>query len=129
MTKVITFHHAAIATRDLERSVAFYHDILGLNAGNTPSAKNPLQWMYAGDTPVIHIFEPQAGRGEPDQNRYGVGHLALQIENFNIAKERLEVNRIEFNENFMASTNSRQLFFDGPDGERVELIEFAKSEV
>ena len=102
MTKVIKFHHAAVASRDLERSFAFYYDILGLKAGETPSAKNPLQWMYAGDAPVINIFKPQAGRREPDQNRYGVAHLALQIENFKVAKERLGVDNIEFNEKFMA---------------------------
>ena len=128
MSKVIRCHHGAVASRDLERSVAFYHDTLGLTADETPSAKNPLQWMYAGDTPVIHIFEPRAGSREPDQNRYGVANLALQIENFDVAKERLEVSSIIFNENFMASQNSRQLFFDGPIGERVELIEFVQSE-
>ena len=67
--------------------------------------------MFAGDTPIVHIFDPRAGVGEPDQNRYGVANLALQIENFDVAKERLEVSSIIFNENFMASQNSRQLFF------------------
>ena len=107
MTNVTTFHHTAIAVRDLERFIAFYHEFLGLNADNTPSAKKLLQWRYAGHTPVLHILEPQAGSGEPDQNRYNVAYLALQIENFDFAKQRLEASGIECNENFMASRNSQ----------------------
>ena len=63
-----------------------FHNILGLRVGETSYAKNPLQWMYAGETPVIHIFEPKVRREATDKNRYGVAHLALQIENFEVAK-------------------------------------------
>jgi len=124
MTKVVTFHHAAIATQNIDRSVAFYRDVIGLEAGDTPDAKNPLQWMYAGDTPVIHIFQPKLEREEASGSQYGVAHLALHIEDFDAAKARLEALEVEYSENIFESRNSRQLFFDGPDGERVELIEF-----
>ena len=59
--------------------------------------------MYACETPIIHIFEPKAWREVHDQSRYGVDHLALQIENFDAAKEWLKANSIEFDEKFMAS--------------------------
>ena len=55
--------------------------------------------------------------------------LALQIENLDVDSERVEANRIEFNEEVTAAQNLPVTFFDGLNGERLELIEFAKFEV
>ena len=83
--------------------------------------------MHASETPLIHIFDPRAERGH--QNRCGFIDLALQIENLDADSERVEANRIEFNEEVTAAQNLLVTFFDGLNGERVELIEFAKNEV
>ena len=80
--------------------------------------------MHASETPLIHIFDPRAEGG--DQNRCYFIDLALQIENLDVVSERVEANRIEFNEEVMAAQNLPVTFFDGLNGERVELIEFAK---
>ena len=52
--------------------------------------------MHASETPLIHIFDPRAEGG--DQNRCCFIDLALQIENLDAGSERVEANRIEFNE-------------------------------
>ena len=83
--------------------------------------------MHASETPLIHIFDPRAEGG--DQNRCYFIDLALQIENLDVVSERVEANRIEFNEEVMAAQNLPVTFFDGLNGEPVELIEFAKFEV
>jgi catechol 2,3-dioxygenase-like lactoylglutathione lyase family enzyme len=124
MTNIRHVHHTAVATKDITASVAFYRDVLGLTAGATPEAKNPLQWMYAGDIPVVHIFQPKAERGTADGPVYGNAHVAFEIADFDAAKARLEERGVEFSFNIFEDRGSRQLFFDGPDGERVELIEF-----
>ena len=83
--------------------------------------------MHASETPLIHIFDPRAEGG--NQNRCYFIDLALQIENLDADSERVEANRIEFNEEVTAAQNLPVTFFDGLDSERVELIEFAKFEV
>ena len=83
--------------------------------------------MHASETPLIHIFDPRAEGG--DQNRCYFIDLALQIENLDVDPERVEANRIEFNEEVTAAQNLPVTFFDGLNGERVEMIEFAKFEV
>ena len=83
--------------------------------------------MHASETPLIHIFDPRAEGG--DQNRCYFIDLALQIENLDVVSERVEANRIEFNEEVTAAQNLPVTFFDGLNGERVELFEFAKTEV
>ena len=80
--------------------------------------------MHASETPLIHIFDPGAEGG--DQNRCCFIDLALQVENLDVDSERVEANRIEFNEEVTATQNLPVTFFDGLNGERVELIEFAK---
>lgn len=124
MTGVITVHHTAIATADLDRSVAFYGDVLGLTAGPTPATANRVQWMYAGEVPVVHIFEPKQARDPARAGLYGIAHVALNIEDFDTAKAALERHGIDFSASIFEDRGSRQLFFDGPDGERIELIEF-----
>ena len=83
--------------------------------------------MHASETPLIHIFDPRAEGG--DQNRCYFIDLALQIENLDVDSERVEANRIEFNEEVTSARNLPVTFFDGLNGERVELIKFAKFEV
>ena len=87
-----------------------------------------VQWMHASETPLIHIFDPRAEQGG-DQNRCCFIDLALQIENLDEDSERVEANRIEFNEEVTAARNLPVTFFDGLNGERVELIKFANFEV
>ena len=123
MSDVIDMHHVAMATADLETTIKFYTDIVGLKAGPTPSSSRPLQWRYAGDIPVLHIFQPKEHRADSDDDLYGVAHFALQIADFDQAKARLEKDGIDYAVNIMESRNARQLFFDGPDGVRIELIE------
>ena len=83
--------------------------------------------MHASETPLIHVFDPRSEGG--DQNRCCFIDLALQIENLDGDSERVEANRIEFNEEVTAAQNLPVTFFDGLNGERVEMIEFAKFEV
>ena len=126
MSDVIDMHHVAMATADLETTIKFYTEIVGLTAGPTPSSSRPLQWMYAGENPVLHIFQPEDERAEFDSDVYGVAHFALQISDFDQAKAQLEKHGIDYAVNIMESRNARQLFFDGPDEVRIELIEFGE---
>jgi catechol 2,3-dioxygenase-like lactoylglutathione lyase family enzyme len=123
MSDVIDMHHVAMATADIETTIKFYTEIVGLKAGPTPSSSRPLQWMYAGDNPVLHIFQPNEERAETKDEVYGVAHFALQIADFDQAKAHLDQHDIDYAVNIMESRNAWQLFFDGPDGVRIELIE------
>ncbi|MBT7956213.1 MAG: hypothetical protein HN731_13545 [Rhodospirillaceae bacterium] len=123
MSDVIDMHHVAMATADLETTIKFYTEIVGLKAGPTPSSSRPLQWMYAGDNPVLHIYQPNEQRADVDNDAYGVAHFALHIADFDQAKAHLDQHGIDYGVNIMESRNARQLFFDGPDGVRIELIE------
>jgi catechol 2,3-dioxygenase-like lactoylglutathione lyase family enzyme len=128
-TDVIQMHHVALATEDLKSTIEFYTEVIGLEAGPTPSSSGLLQWMYAGENPVLHIFQPKVGRDAPVAGVYGVAHLALHIRDFEAAVARLEQRGIAYETSAMESRNAHQVFFDGPDSVRIELIEFDRVNV
>ncbi len=126
---VLGMHHSAIATEDIDATVRFYEDVLGMKAGPTPTSSAALRWIYAGDQPLFHIFQPKSPRQQadiPEGGVYGVVHLALQIDDFDAACARLQDHGIDHDINIMESRNARQVFFDAPDNVRIELIEFGK---
>ena len=49
-------NHFTILTDDVERSVRFYDDFLGLKAGSRPHLNFHGAWLYAGDRPILHII-------------------------------------------------------------------------
>jgi len=51
----IGMNHFTILTDDVPRTVAFYHDLLGLTEGYRPDLGFPGAWLYAGAQPVLHV--------------------------------------------------------------------------
>src|SRR4051795_8814183 len=56
--------HVTIATDDLETTVAFYRDVLGLVIGPRPAFPFARAWLYADGRPIVHL-KPQVPRGAP----------------------------------------------------------------
>ena len=126
MIEVQQIDHINIDTKDLAATCAFYEKVLDLKPGPTPDTGRPLQWMYAGDRPLFHIGQPLGDEdvAEDLPRGYGFAHIALHIADFDIAKQRLEDNDIEYRVNTLSRPREvRQLFFQGPDGVEIELIE------
>ena len=53
-------HHVAIATRDLERSLAFYSGVLGLTPTPRPTFPVEGAWLDLGTTLVRLVVHPDA---------------------------------------------------------------------
>ena len=52
--------HFTILTTDVEKTVAFYRDLLGFTPGPRPAFPFPGAWLYNGDTAVLHVIERSA---------------------------------------------------------------------
>lgn len=53
-------NHVSVVAHDLERSVDFYRDLLGLARVATPNFGFPVQWLAVG-TLQLHLFERPDG--------------------------------------------------------------------
>ena len=110
MIEVANVHHVNIDVRDVDRSVKFYEEVLGLKDGPAPKTSRPLHWVYAGDLPIIHISQSGADKGDAPKNN-------------DAAKQKIEKLGIEYRLAANEKFSVRQIFFDDPDGVTIELIE------
>jgi catechol 2,3-dioxygenase-like lactoylglutathione lyase family enzyme len=118
---MIRLHHANIRTRQLERSVAFYRDVLELTPG--PAATRPGSddhvWMRDADgVPCIHL---QLGEQDGLNDRASVNHLAFACENPEAWRDKLQSLGIEHSETEFESANILQFNIVDPNGVRLEL--------
>ncbi|MBD2103839.1 VOC family protein [Leptolyngbya sp. FACHB-261] len=117
--KVTGFLHVAVLISDLERAMAFYGGILGLEAIER-QLKFPGAWYRIGPQ-QLHLM---VGDGEARKNcaeKWGRNpHLALAVADLNIAKERLVTHGYSVQ---MSASGRQALFVQDPDGNVIELSE------
>jgi catechol 2,3-dioxygenase-like lactoylglutathione lyase family enzyme len=116
--------HVNIRTADLEGSVAFYRDILGLRPG--PAATRPQSndhvWMSdEHGNPCIHLQRTNASAADGREHA-GMHHLALACSDAESWREKLKSMDIDYQESEFASANLVQINLLDPDGVRIELL-------
>ncbi|MDP9256238.1 MAG: VOC family protein [Actinomycetota bacterium] len=142
-------HHVGITVRDLEASIRFYHDVLGLQFSNEPSpwfegeelgkavgvpggALRQVS-LLLGDT-TLELLEYKSPPSETTRpltsNSFGASHVAFLVDDIEATKAELETKGIEFysdvnlvDEGVLAGW--RWMYFEDPDGYPLELVEVA----
>lgn len=115
---VTGMNHFTVLTDDVERTVAFYQDTIGLADGPRPDLGFPGAWMYAGDSAVLHII----GGRPKEQLRPGVlDHMAFSATGLKATLEKLAGMGIHYAHRRQAGAGTWQVFFFDPNGARVEL--------
>lgn len=110
--------HYNINTSNIERSVAFYEDVLGLRKGERPDFGVPGAWLYLGETAVVHLIhldhDGPSGGGAID-------HVAFRASGYDDMRANLQRREIKFSEMAVPGFSVRQIFVHDPDGVKVEL--------
>jgi catechol 2,3-dioxygenase-like lactoylglutathione lyase family enzyme len=111
-------NHFTVLTDDVDGSVAFYGEVLGLQAGPRPPFTFPGAWLYAGDQPVLHLV---GGRAR-EQLRPGViDHVAFSATGLRDTLARLAARGVEHTWRRLPGGEMWQVFFFDPNGARGEL--------
>lgn len=100
----------------------FYCDVVGLRQGPRPPFKGFGYWLYAGDEPVVHLYE-----AEPDEiRRTGVtntfDHIAFKCHNPRSVEARLRQLQVAHKTVEVPSSRQLQIFVNDPAGNKVELL-------
>jgi catechol 2,3-dioxygenase-like lactoylglutathione lyase family enzyme len=114
-------HHVNIraSAADIAKLRQFYCEIVGLRDGWRPPFESRGHWLYAGESPVVHLVE---GADETaNAARGGVDHVAFRCTDLAPMIERLRSSGIEFKLTQVPSLSDRQLLFRDPLGIGVEL--------
>ncbi len=109
--------HVTCRSTDLERTLAFYEDVLGLLQGPRPPFGVPGAWLYAGGRPVLHLVE------RPVQGRDGViDHVAFEARDRTGISARLQAAGLSYDLVALPDGSALQMFLLDPDGARLELV-------
>lgn len=117
--------HVNIRTQDLDGSVRFYRDVVGLRPG--PAATRPASadhvWMHddAGN-PCIHLQRTNAQPNGASRELPGVHHVALNCTDPDHWREKLDALDVPFREMSFGSAQLLQFNLEDPDGVRLEML-------
>lgn len=124
--------HYAIRTLKMDETKEFY-EALGLHAGPRPEFPFPGHWMYAGETPVVHLvgLDPANPEGlygylgvkdlEFEDGSGAVDHLAFQATDPEGLKKVLEERGVDFREREVPNMGLLQIFAEDPNDITVEI--------
>jgi len=128
---VTALEHVLLLSDDIERTRDFYEQTLGLRAGARPPLEFAGYWLYAGATACLHIADRTSyrahagtlGLGVPERvtGPGPVDHLAFSAGDYDELIQRLARRGVQPIRNDVPGGGPRQLFFDDPDGQRVEI--------
>jgi glyoxylase I family protein len=135
-------NHTGISVADMERSLAFYRDLLGMElifdsdlddiellneVVGMDRARGRVTWLRAGDTMIeLWQWDHPEGRPLPDDYRpadKGVTHYALEVDDVDALYEQVVA------AGYHANTAPKDLglhkttYIRGPDGEIIEILE------
>ncbi len=115
----IAIHHVNIRTNDLDRSVAFYTEALGLAKGDRPDFGFPGAWLYDGDKPAVHLNAVAEAAGNLDN---AMDHVAFVVDRLDDALSRLDRLGIGYvKPRAIPGSQVRQCFVKDPNGVTIEL--------
>ncbi|MFC5741910.1 VOC family protein [Dyella tabacisoli] len=106
----------------IERLRCFYIDLIGLREGPRPVFRSGSHgyWLYAGDSPVIHLTISGDGDAEPRTTGW-LGHYAFACENLTATRARLDAAGVHYQTDIVDAISQVQLFLVDPAGVGVEL--------
>jgi len=122
---VFDLAHIAMVVRDAERSAQFYNQVLDFAVRKqsvTPVFK--AVFLKAGSL-VIELLEYLQPETHP-RSKGVIDHLAFRVKDLESVVAGLRAKGVNFEtaQPRQAFDGSKIIFFHGPDGERIELVEF-----
>jgi catechol 2,3-dioxygenase-like lactoylglutathione lyase family enzyme len=118
MMAVSSMNHFTILTDDVERTIRFYDELLGLRPGPRPDFDFPGAWLYAGDAAILHVV---GGKPKAELRAGVIDHMAFTGHDLPATLKALAARGIQHTCRRQVSSGTWQVFFHDPNGAKVEL--------
>lgn len=122
---ILDLDHVNIRTTDLNRTRAFFTEVLGLSVGWRPDFDFAGAWLYAGEKDVVHLV--QVAQTSAASQGSALDHFAFAIDDFEDARRRLERAGIAYRETAAPNGGIRQFFITDLNGVNIELNHRARA--
>jgi catechol 2,3-dioxygenase len=114
--------HVALRVGDLERSVAFYRDVVGMTLRGRFEDKVAFLGIRPDASHEIALFQLPAGAEGPDPHRAGMYHMAWEMASF-ADLERFHERLLHHNVKIVGySDRQSNVMFLDPDGNELEAL-------
>lgn len=143
--EIKSFHHTAMSVTDLDRSIHFYCELLGMKLDWRIDHKKSEALekvvglrnvdvsyaMLSGWGGRIELFQYHSPEGKPyppDKPvcEKGITHFAFQVEDINALHERLLAQGVRFNTPpQVIRPGVKATYFHDPDGITLELVQYS----
>jgi catechol 2,3-dioxygenase-like lactoylglutathione lyase family enzyme len=119
---VTAVNHVAVTTRQVERSAAFYRDVLGFRPVARPNFDFNGAWLFNYGL-MIHIIENQQvpALGTDGEIRTRDNHLALHSDDLARTEQLLREHGVAYRKTEIKDRGIKQIFFCDPDGHHIEI--------
>jgi catechol 2,3-dioxygenase-like lactoylglutathione lyase family enzyme len=123
--------HFTLRTPHMEATRRFFEEVAGLQAGPRPAFKFPGYWLYAGDTPLIHMaphdpldqqLTAYLGDRHVSDDTGVVDHIALRCRDLPSFEARLYLLRQAYRARTVPACHEHQVFVKAPGNLTVEFI-------
>jgi catechol 2,3-dioxygenase-like lactoylglutathione lyase family enzyme len=118
MAIVQGMNHFNVLSDDLDATIAFYCDLLGLAVGPRPEFSFSGAWLYSGGQPILHIT---GDRKMPEPPAGVIDHIAFSAQGLSDAAAKLKARGVPFELRKQIGTGIWQIFCRDPCGALVEL--------
>jgi len=123
--------HYMVLSKDLDKTRAFYCDVLGLRTGPRPPFNFEGLWIYTGNVAAIHVAarasydetaRTAANPADPVKHGSGsVDHIAFAATNYDELIESFKRHGMPYRATQVPGSDLRQLFVFDPDGIQIEI--------
>ena len=126
--------HTAIKTADLDATVRFYTEVLGMVVAERPPIGFPGAWLkpaQAGADAIIHLYAGDAAKeadGSVQTGSSAIDHVSVVCQGYSDFKAQFEKFGLAYRENLVPATPLWQLFVYDPNGIQLELTFHAAAE-
>ena len=117
-------NHFTVIAQDLERTLAFYTGLVGLQQGPRPNFDFPGAWLYADGRAIVHVY---SDRPAPAERAGVIDHIAFSARGLREVKARFDAQAVPYELRRQPGAGAWQLFCHDPNGAKVEL-DFEASE-
>ena len=119
--------HTGLRTADLDASVRFYTEVMGMVSVTRPPFNFPGAWLapaQAGAAATIHLYAGHAAQEADGSVQTGSGaidHLSIVCAGYSAFRAQFERFGLPYRENLVPRTSLWQLFVYDPNGVQLEL--------